>query len=120
MFEGLTVALVTPFRDGRLDVPAIEDLVEWHVEQGTDMLLPCGTTGESPTLSHEEHDLVVDTVIKAAAGRVKVLAGAGSNSTSERRSAPRLGPWPARPAMRLWPTSWSRFSFRSYTMAIFW
>ena len=83
MFEGVTVALVTPFRDGAVDCDKIAELVAWHIEEGTDGILPCGTTGESPTLSHEEHDLVVDTVIKAADGKVRVLAGAGSNSTSE-------------------------------------
>jgi len=83
MFEGVTVALVTPFREGEVDFAKIEELVEWQIGQGTDCILPCGTTGESPTLSHEEHDSVVDTVIKAASGRVKVMAGAGSNSTAE-------------------------------------
>jgi len=83
MFEGVTVALVTPFSKGNVDYAKIEELVEWHIKQGTDCLLPCGTTGESPTLSHEEHEKVIDTVIKAARGRVKVLAGTGSNSTSE-------------------------------------
>ncbi|MCD6404890.1 MAG: dihydrodipicolinate synthase family protein, partial [Planctomycetes bacterium] len=83
MFEGVTVALVTPFAEDRLDFAKIEELVDWHIDKGTDGILPCGTTGESPTLSHEEHEAVVDTVIKAAGGRVKVLAGAGSNSTSE-------------------------------------
>ncbi len=83
MFEGVTVALVTPFAEGLVDFAKIEELVAWHISQGTDCILPCGTTGESPTLSHEEHEAVVDTVIKAAGGKVKVLAGAGSNSTSE-------------------------------------
>ncbi len=83
MFEGVTVALVTPFREGEVDFEKIEELIEWHVAEGTDCILPCGTTGESPTLSHQEHDEVVDAVIRAAAGRAKVIAGAGSNSTAE-------------------------------------
>jgi len=83
MFEGVTVALVTPFRQGKVDFGKVEELVGWHVEQGTDCILPCGTTGESPTLSHDEHDKVIDTVIKAAKGKVKVMAGTGSNSTAE-------------------------------------
>jgi 4-hydroxy-tetrahydrodipicolinate synthase len=83
MFEGVTVALVTPFSKGEVDYAKIEELVEWHVEQATDCLVPCGTTGESPTLTHEEHDGAVDAVIKAASGRIKVLAGAGSNATRE-------------------------------------
>lgn len=83
MFEGVTVALVTPFKEGAVDFEKLEELVAWHIEQGTDCLLPCGTTGESPTLSHEEHDKVVDTVIRAAGRKIRVLAGAGSNSTAE-------------------------------------
>lgn len=84
MFEGVTVALVTPFKDGQVDFAKIDELVAWHVHEGTDCLLPCGTTGESPTLSHDEHDKVVDAVVKAAGSTpLKVLAGAGSNSTAE-------------------------------------
>ena len=83
MFEGVAVALVTPFSQGRVDYAKLESLVAWHIEQGTDTVVPCGTTGESPTLSHEEHEKVLDVVIKAAAGKVKVLAGTGSNSTAE-------------------------------------
>jgi 4-hydroxy-tetrahydrodipicolinate synthase len=83
MFAGLTVALVTPFRDGEVDYDGLRELVDWHVEQGTDCLAPTGTTGESPTLSHEEHDRVIDTVIEQAAGRIRVMAGTGSNSTAE-------------------------------------
>src|SRR5439155_13093975 len=82
-FAGLTVALVTPFRDGQIDFPALLKLVDWHVEQGTDCLAPVGTTGESPTLDHEEHERVVATVAERAAGRIKVMAGTGSNSTRE-------------------------------------
>ncbi len=82
-FAGLTVALVTPFRDGAVDEAALRKLVDWHVEQGTDCVSPCGTTGESPTLSHDEHERVVSLVCEQAAGRIKVMAGTGSNSTSE-------------------------------------
>ncbi|KMW59640.1 4-hydroxy-tetrahydrodipicolinate synthase [Candidatus Rhodobacter oscarellae] len=83
MIKGSLTALVTPFKDGKLDLDALKRLVDWQIECGTDGLVPVGTTGESPTLSHEEHDLVVETVVKAAAGRVPVVAGAGSNSTEE-------------------------------------
>ena len=83
MFKGSIVALVTPFRDGVVDETALQDLVEWHVAEGTHGLVPVGTTGESPTLSHEEHHKVVDLVIEAAAKRVPVIAGSGSNSTEE-------------------------------------
>ncbi len=83
MFEGVTVATVTPFSDGEVDFAKLEELVEWQIGQGTDCILPCGTTGESPTLSHPEHDRVVGAVVKVAKGRAKVLAGAGSNSTAE-------------------------------------
>lgn len=83
VFKGSIVALVTPFRNGEVDFAAINDLVEWHIASGTSGIVPCGTTGESPTLSHEEHNAVVDAVVKAARKRVPVLAGAGSNSTAE-------------------------------------
>jgi len=83
MFTGCMVALVTPFRDGEVDEAKLKDLVEFHVTEGTDALVPCGTTGESPTLSHPEHDRVVELVVESAAGRVPVLAGAGSNNTAE-------------------------------------
>jgi 4-hydroxy-tetrahydrodipicolinate synthase len=82
-FQGSFVALVTPFRDGQVDEAKLQELVEFHVTHGTDGLIPCGTTGESPTLSHDEHKRVVETVIEAARGRIKVVAGTGSNSTSE-------------------------------------
>lgn len=82
-FEGSMVAMVTPFRDGRVDEVKIGELVEFHVKNGTDAIIPCGTTGESPTLSHEEHKRVVEATIQAAAGRVPVIAGTGSNSTAE-------------------------------------
>jgi 4-hydroxy-tetrahydrodipicolinate synthase len=77
------VALVTPFRDGAVDEAALRRLVEWHVAQGTPILSPVGTTGESPTLSHEEHERVIAVVVETAAGRAKVMAGTGSNSTAE-------------------------------------
>ncbi|QRZ13567.1 4-hydroxy-tetrahydrodipicolinate synthase [Paracoccus methylovorus] len=84
MFRGSLPALVTPFTpDGELDLPVLEKLVEWHVEQGSHGLVPVGTTGESPTLSHEEHRLIIEEVVRMAAGRIPVIAGAGSNSTRE-------------------------------------
>ncbi|TYB90552.1 4-hydroxy-tetrahydrodipicolinate synthase [Oceaniovalibus sp. ACAM 378] len=83
MFRGSFVALVTPFKDGKLDLDTLKKLVDWHIEQGTHGLVPVGTTGESPTLSHAEHEQVVETVVAHAAGRVPVIAGAGSNNTSE-------------------------------------
>ncbi|MFQ5803099.1 MAG: 4-hydroxy-tetrahydrodipicolinate synthase [Candidatus Methylomirabilales bacterium] len=82
-FQGSMVAMVTPFRDGRVDEAKIRELVEFHVKNGTDGIIPCGTTGESPTLSHDEHNKVVEATIKAAGGRVPVVAGTGSNSTAE-------------------------------------
>jgi 4-hydroxy-tetrahydrodipicolinate synthase len=82
-FAGMSVALVTPFRDGRVDFDELNRLVDWHVEQGTDALVPTGTTGESPTLDHEEHDRVTAAVCERAAGRITVIAGTGSNSTAE-------------------------------------
>jgi 4-hydroxy-tetrahydrodipicolinate synthase len=83
MFEGSIVALVTPFKDDAVDYEKLAELVEFHVEKGTNAILPCGTTGESPTLSHEEHNKVVESVVKRVNGRVPVIAGAGSNSTRE-------------------------------------
>lgn len=83
MFQGSYVALITPFRNGEVDEPAFQSLVEWHIQEGTHGLVPCGTTGESPTLNHDEHKRVVELCIEVAAGRVPVIAGAGSNSTSE-------------------------------------
>ncbi len=82
-FAGVTVALVTPFRDGDIDFAALRRLVDWHVEQGTDGLSPVGTTGESPTLDHDEHERVIAAVVEQAAGRIKVVPGTGSNSTRE-------------------------------------
>ncbi len=83
MFTGAMVALVTPFQDGEVDFETLEELVEFQLEGGIDALVPVGTTGESPTLSHDEHMEVVERVVKAAAGQVPVIAGTGSNSTAE-------------------------------------
>jgi 4-hydroxy-tetrahydrodipicolinate synthase len=83
MFRGSIVALITPFRNGGIDEAALQALVEWHIQQGTHGLVPVGTTGESPTLSHAEHGRVVELVVEAADGRVPVIAGAGSNATAE-------------------------------------
>jgi 4-hydroxy-tetrahydrodipicolinate synthase len=92
-FAGLSVALVTPFRDGAVDEQRLRDQVEFQVQAGTTCVCPVGTTGESPTLSHEEHERVISVVVEAAAGRIKVMAGTGSNST---REALRLTTWAAR------------------------
>ncbi|PWC82058.1 dihydrodipicolinate synthase [Azospirillum sp. TSH100] len=83
MFHGSIVALLTPFKGGKVDEKAFQSFVEWQVAQGTHGLVPCGTTGESPTLSHEEHNRVVELCIEAAGGKVPVMAGSGSNSTDE-------------------------------------
>ena len=83
MFEGILTALVTPFRDGDLDEPALRELVEWQIEAGVDGLVPCGSTGESATLSYAEHKRVVQVVVDAARARVPVVAGTGSNNTLE-------------------------------------
>ena len=83
MFSGSMPALVTPFRNGELDIETLKKLVEWHVGEGSNGLVPVGTTGESPTLTHREHELVVEETVKAAAGRIPVIAGAGSNNTLE-------------------------------------
>ena len=83
MFHGAMVAIVTPFSQGRVDEAALRELVEFQIAGGTDVIVPCGTTGESATLSHDEHNQVVDIVVDAVAGRVPVIAGAGSNNTAE-------------------------------------
>jgi len=83
MFSGSIVAVVTPFKNGQVDFEKIDELVEMHVEAGTDAIVPCGTTGESPTLSHDEHDAVIERVVKATRKRCPVIAGTGSNSTAE-------------------------------------
>jgi len=82
-FQGSIVAMVTPFRNGKIDEPKVKELVELHVTQGTDAIVPCGTTGESPTLSHDEHRHMVELVVQTAAGRIPIIAGTGSNSTAE-------------------------------------
>ena len=83
MFKGSYVALITPFRNGAIDDDAFRSLVEWQIAEGTNGVVPCGTTGESPTLSHAEHERVIDLCLEVAKGRVPVLAGTGSNSTDE-------------------------------------
>lgn len=83
MIKGSLPALVTPFKDGQLDLDTLKSLVEWQIEQGSHGIVPVGTTGESPTVSHAEHHTVVEEVVKAADGRVPVVAGAGSNNTIE-------------------------------------
>lgn len=83
MFSGSMVALVTPFKNGKVDWPSLEGLVDFHIQNGTHGIVPCGTTGESATLSHQEHDDVIKAVIKAVNKRVPVIAGTGSNSTDE-------------------------------------
>ena len=82
MFSGSIVALVTPFRNGNVDFDALRRLIDWHVESGTGGLVPVGTTGESPTLNHEEHEEVVAQTVAAAGGRILVIAGTGSNRHS--------------------------------------
>jgi 4-hydroxy-tetrahydrodipicolinate synthase len=84
MFKGSIVAMITPFdQNNKIDEQGIRELVEFHIKNGTDGIVPCGTTGESPTLSHEEHKKVIELTVKAVAGRVPVIAGTGSNSTEE-------------------------------------
>ena len=82
-FQGSFVAMVTPFRNGKIDEAKLRELVEFHIAHGTDGLIPCGTTGESPGLTHDEHRRIVEVVIEAARGRIRVIAGTGSNSTAE-------------------------------------
>ncbi|MCK8485167.1 4-hydroxy-tetrahydrodipicolinate synthase [Aliiroseovarius sp. S2029] len=83
MFKGSLPALVTPFKDGAVDFDALKRLVDWQISEGSHGLVPVGTTGESPTLTHQEHEAVIEAVVAAAAGRVPVIAGAGSNNTVE-------------------------------------
>lgn len=92
-FAGLTVAMITPFCNGQVDIEALQRLVEFQIEAGTTCVCPVGTTGECPTLSHAEHERVISAVVEAAAGRIKVMAGTGSNSTEE---ALRLTRWAAK------------------------
>src|ERR1700748_2602285 len=83
MFVGAMTALVTPMRDGQVDEPALRSLVEWQIAEGIDALIPCGTTGESATLTVQEHTRVIQVVVEATKKRVPVIAGAGANSTAE-------------------------------------
>ncbi|MGD9110618.1 MAG: 4-hydroxy-tetrahydrodipicolinate synthase, partial [Phycisphaerales bacterium] len=83
MFNGAMVALITPFQDGDVDFKTLDELIEFQIDSGIDAIVPVGTTGESPTLSHPEHKQVIERVVKKAAGQVPVIAGAGSNSTAE-------------------------------------
>lgn len=83
MFRGSITALITPFKDGAVDEAALRKLVDWQISEGSHGLVPVGTTGESPTLSHQEHERVVELVVEAAAKRVPIIAGAGSNATAE-------------------------------------
>jgi len=83
MFHGAIVATVTPFRNGKVDAAALRRLVEFQIRSGTDGIVPCGTTGESATLSYEEHERVIDLVVEAVDGRIPVIAGTGSNNTKE-------------------------------------
>lgn len=83
LFSGSLTALITPFQDGAIDEKAFRDFVKWQIDEGTDALVPMGTTGESPTVSHDEHKRAIEVCIEAAEGRVPVIAGAGSNSTAE-------------------------------------
>jgi 4-hydroxy-tetrahydrodipicolinate synthase len=83
MFKGSIVAIVTPFRKGRVDEKALGDLINWHIKQGTNAIVPCGTTGESATLDYKEHARVIEFTVKTVKGRVPVIAGTGANSTDE-------------------------------------
>jgi len=83
MFTGAMVALITPFQDGQVDFKTLDELLEFQIEHGIDAIVPVGTTGECPTLSHDEHKKVIEQVVKTVAGSVPVIAGAGSNSTAE-------------------------------------
>jgi len=83
MFQGSMVALVTPFKNGAIDWDAFKKLIDWHIDQGTDIIIPCGTTGESATMTHEEHRSVMDFVVDYVDERIPVICGAGSNATEE-------------------------------------
>jgi 4-hydroxy-tetrahydrodipicolinate synthase len=83
MFKGAIVAIVTPFKNGKVDEEALRGLIEFQIKKGTDAIVPCGTTGESPVLSHEEHDRVIEITVDAVRKRVPVIAGTGSNRTAE-------------------------------------
>lgn len=83
MFQGSIVAIVTPFKNNKLDEKALTDLIEWHIAEGTHAIVPCGTTGESATLEYEEHYRVIELTVQVVNGRIPVIAGTGANSTSE-------------------------------------
>ena len=83
MIHGSIVAIVTPFKNGKVDIKSFQDLIEFQIENGTHGIVPCGTTGESPTLSHEEHEYVIEVTVKTVKKRIPVIAGTGSNSTDE-------------------------------------
>ena len=83
MFDGVFVAIVTPFKNGKVDEKSLRDLIAYQIAGGVDGIVPCGTTGESATLNHEEHDQVIGIAVAACKGKVSVLAGTGSNSTQE-------------------------------------
>lgn len=83
MIHGSIVAIVTPFKNGKVDIKSLQDLIEFQIENGTNGIVPCGTTGESPTLSHEEHEYVIEVTVKTVKKRIPVIAGTGSNSTDE-------------------------------------
>ena len=83
MFSGSIVAIITPYHNDRVDFPALKRLIDWHISEGTQGIVPCGTTGESPTFSHDEQHQMISETVQAVAGRVPVIAGAGSNSTRE-------------------------------------
>ncbi|MEE8330078.1 MAG: 4-hydroxy-tetrahydrodipicolinate synthase [Thermodesulfovibrionia bacterium] len=83
MFKGSIVAIVTPFKNGKVDEKALNDLIEWHISEGTNAVVPCGTTGESATLDYDEHYRVIELTVNAVKGRVPVIAGTGANSTDE-------------------------------------
>ena len=103
-FTGSMCAIVTPFRDGNVDAAALKKLIDYQVENGTSALVPCGTTGESATLTHEEHYQVIELTIKGAAGRVPVIAGTGSNATAEAISLTREAKkWGADAALLITP-----------------
>src|ERR1700742_2548223 len=83
MFRGSITALITPFKNGAVDEKAFQEFVDWQIKEGTHGVVPCGTTGESPTLSHAEHNRVIELTVEVAKGRIPVIAGTGSNSTAE-------------------------------------
>src|SRR5919197_5379953 len=90
MFKGSFVAIVTPFRDGTLDEAALRSLLEFHLSNGTNGIVPCGTTGESPTLSHDEYERVIEITVEMVRGRLPVIAGTGFNATEKTIEATRL------------------------------